>query len=154
DISSGAIRYFDVPPLGSEEISNIIQSYQIPKEKVQRYAEFCGGSPRVAHVVGWNLLNNPEDLLQSTDTINIWDRFISGVDNLHSEETRRKRLVLQHIALFKRFGFERAVVSEAKSIAKLVEEADPQITWSRFQEIVRELRQRKILQGEYTLYIT
>jgi len=154
DSASGTIRYFDVPPLGSGEISGIIQGYQIPKEKVQRYVEFCGGSPRVAHVVGWNLLNNPEDLLQSLDTVNIWDRFISGGDDPRSEKMWQRRLVLQHIALFKKFGFERPVVNEAKAISGLVEEADRQITWARFQEIVRELRQRKILQGEYTLYIT
>jgi hypothetical protein len=154
DDSSGTIRYFNVPPLGSGEISRIIQSYQIPKEKIQRFVEFCGGSPRVAHVVGWNLLKNPEDLLQSPYAVNIWDRFISGSDDHQNEKTRQRRLVLQHIALFKRFGFERLVVSEAKEIAKLIEEADRQISWARFQEIVQELRQRKILQGQYTLYIT
>jgi hypothetical protein len=154
DRATGSIRYFDVPPLGSGEISRIIQGYQIPKEKAQRFTEFCGGSPRVAHVVGTNLLNNPEDLLQSSETVNIWDRFIGGIDDLHSEKTRQRRLVLQHISLFKRFGFESAVISEAKAIAKFVEEADRQITWARFQEIIQELRQRKILQGEYTLYLT
>lgn len=39
-------------------------------------------------------------------------------------------------------------------MAKLVEQANPQITWARFKEIVRLLRERKILQGETTLYIT
>ena len=60
----------------------------------------------------------------------------------------------KHLALFKRFGFERSVANEAQAIAKKVEMADPQVTWARFQRIVDTLRKRKILQGEFTLYIT
>ena len=43
---------------------------------------------------------------------------------------------------------------DAQAIAKKIETADPQITWNRFQEIVDNLKRRKILQGDFTLYIT
>lgn len=67
---------------------------------------------------------------------------------------RERRLVLQHIALFKRFGYGRQIVDEAQAIAKIIEKVDPVLTWPKFQEIIRNLQARKILQGENTLYIT
>ena len=58
------------------------------------------------------------------------------------------------MALFNQFGFENPVGEEAKAVAKKIEQADPQITWPIFQEIVDNLKKRKILQGEFTLAIT
>lgn len=154
DETGGNIAYADAPPLGKDEIVAIIREYGVPKDKVERWAEFCSGSPRVAHVIGWNLKNNPEDLLKPPDTFNIWDRYIVGGDDPQSARVEQRRLVLRHLALFKRFGYGARVDAEARAIAKIVQEADSQITWARFQEIVKELCDRKILQGETTLYIT
>lgn len=155
DDSSG-ISYFDLPPLEEAQISSIIQGYGIPKDQADRWARAreCSGSPRVAHVVGSNLINNPEDILKSPSTVNVWERYIVGLDDPNSEEVRQRRIVLRHIALFKRFGYGQPVAVEAKAIAELIQQADPQITWRRFQEIIRSLRDRQILQGENTLYIT
>ncbi|RLA96135.1 MAG: hypothetical protein DRG83_17750, partial [Deltaproteobacteria bacterium] len=154
DATSGDVNYLKTPPLEKEHVSEIIQGYGIPNDQADRWAEFCGGSPRVAHVFGQNLKSNPEDLLKPPDTINVWERYIVGGDDPNSDQVRQRRLVLQHVALFKRFGFGRPFISEVRAIADKVEQADPQITWARFQEIIRDLRSRKILQGEYTLYIT
>lgn len=154
DTTSGNILYFNTPPLDKEQISSIIQKYGIPKDQADRWSDFCSGSPRVAHVIGWNLQNNPADLLRPPDTINVWERFIVGADNPTDQQVQQRRLVLGHIALFKRFGFERPVIAEAQAIAKIAEQADPHITWARFQDIIKNLRERKILQGENTLYIT
>jgi len=154
DESSGKTVYFVPPPLAGLQISAIIQDYKIPKDQADRWSELCSGSPRVAHVIGQNLITNPEDLLKTPDTINVWERYIVGRDDPNSEDVRQRTLVLRHIALYKRFGYERSVVTDAKLIARRVQDADPQITWSRFQEIIKVLRDRKLLQGEYTLYIT
>ncbi len=69
DDTSGSIIYLDAPALGKEEISNIIQSYGVVKDQADRWADLCSGStqvydgsPRVAHMIGWNLKNNPEDV--------------------------------------------------------------------------------------------
>ncbi len=153
DDSSG-ISYFDVPPLGEAQISLIIQGYGIPKDQADRWARECSGSPRVAHVFGWNLSNNEVDLLKPPGTVDIWERYIVGPDDPSSEEVRQRRTALRYIALFKRFGYGQPVVAEAKAVAQLVQRADPQITWPRFQEIVRSLKNRRYLQGENTLYIT
>ena len=154
DDTSGAIIYLDPPPLESEYTSAIIQSYAVSKDQAERWAAICGGSPRVAHVIGWNLKNNPQDLLKTPDTVNIWDRYIAGGDKLNSEGTLQKKLVLRHLALWKRFGYGEHVVAEAKLIAKVIEQANVSITWPRFQEIIQQLRASKLLQGENTLYIS
>ena len=147
---SGGITYYNTPPLEDEQIRNIIiQEYQIPADQAGRWTELCDGSPRVAHVIGQNLLNYPEDLLRPSGTVDIWERYIVGRANSDSQEIREKRRVLRYIALFKRFGFERFVMTEARAIAQKVG-----IEWNRFQEIIDDLKNRKILQGEFTLYIT
>lgn len=153
DDSSG-ISYFDVPPLEEAQISGIIQGYGIPKDQADRWARECSGSPRVAHVFGWNLINNPEDMLKPSGAVDIWERYIVGPDDPGSQEVRQRRLVLQHIALFKRFGYGRPVANEARAVAELIQKANLQITWPRFQEIIKSLRDRKTLQGENTLYIS
>ena len=152
---SGGITYHYTPLLNNEQIRNIIiQEYQIPADQANRWAELCDGSPRVAHVIGWNLMNNPEDLLKSPSTVDIWERYIAAGDAPNSEKTEQRRLVLQHLALFKRFGYERSVVREAQAIAERVKMANPQITLDKFEDIIYQLRERRILQGGAILYIT
>ena len=151
---SGGITYYDMPPLAREQIGNIlIQEYEISPEQADRWAELCDGSPRVAHVIGWNLVNYPEDVLKTPSSVDIWERYIAAGDQ-DSEKTKHRRLVLQHLALFKRFGYERYVDHETQSIGEKVKEADSDITPYKFEEIIFELRERKILQGDSTLYIT
>lgn len=146
---SGGITYHDTPPLDNEQIRRIIQKYTLHDFQADRWAEFCSGSPGVAHVIGGNLEKNPEDVLKPPDTVDIWGRYVAGNDDPISPEVKQRQRVIRHLALFKRFGFERSVVAEAQSIAKKAE-----VPWIDFQEIVKGLRDRKILQGDFTLYIT
>ena len=154
DETSGTTVYLDAPALGKEETVAILQEYGVPTDRVERWVEFCSGSPRVAHVIGANLKSNPENVLKSPDTVDVWARYIVGGDNARSEHLRQRRIVLEHLALFKRFGFGPRVSAEAKAIAAIIREAEPAITFPRFEEIVKELQVRRILQGENTLYIT
>jgi hypothetical protein len=154
DETSGNICHINTLPLEETQISDIIQEYGIPKDQANRWSELCSGSPRVAHVFGQNLKYNPEDLLKSPDTINVWDRYIVGYENPNSADVIQRQLVIRHLALFKRFGFGKQVIKEAQAIAKMIGKADPNITWPRFKEIVHNLKASKILQGETTLYIT
>ena len=154
DEPTGDIAYFNAPPLEIEQIRNIIESYTIPTDVAERFSELCDGSPRVAHVVGLNLRNHPEDLLKPLDTVDVWGRYIVGGADPNSQDIKQRQRVLRHIALFKRFGFGKTVVDEAKAIGRKVEAVDRDITWPRFQEIIADLKKRRILQGEVTLYIT
>ena len=152
---ASGITYAYTEPLDEEQIRDIIQqSAPISNVEADRWVELCSGSPRVAHVIAENLRSHPEDVLKPPGEVNIWERYVAGSDQPASQEVEERRLVLQHLALFKRFGFERSGADEARAIAKKVEMENPQITWARFQRIVDTLRKRKILQGEFTLYIT
>lgn len=152
DDTAGNIKYFNIPPLNKKQISSIIQNYKVPEDQADRFAELCSGSPRVAHVVGCNLRNNPEDLLKTPDTNNIWERYI--IDTPNSQEVQERKRVLRYISLFKRFGFKKPLEDEGKAISSMISKADPQITYEKFSEIIKYLIFRKVLQGETTLYIT
>ena len=154
DSTSGDVVYLNAPVLEDEGIVGILESYQLPEDQSRRWSDFCSGSPRVAHVLGFNLRSNPGDMLKPTDTVNVWARYIQGADAPDSEVVRQRSLVLRYISLFKRFGYGGLLASEARAVAELAREADPGITWPRFQEIVRQLRDQRILQGETTLYVT
>ena len=154
DQTTGDISYLDASPLEEDQIVGILQGYGVLEDQARRFSELCSNSPRVAHVLGANLRSNPEDLLRPLDTVNIWDRYLQGGDAPESELVRQRTLALRYISLFKRFGFGRPLVPEAQTVSKLIQEADSSVTWFRFQEIVGDLRSRRILQGETTLYVT
>ena len=154
EVRAGGITYHDTLPLNDEQIRSIIQKHitTISNAEADRWGELCGGSPRVAHVIGENLVNHPEDLLKPPSTVNIWERYVAAGDD--REKTEHRRLVLQHLALFKRFGYEQFVAKEAEAIAEKIKSANANITSHEFENIIYELRERRILQGESTLYIT
>jgi len=131
-----------------------LEEYGIGKHDAGRWAEYCQGCPRVAHVIGENLRQNRADVLQPPATVNLWDRFIVGHDDPSSEEVQLRKIVLRYVSLFERFGFEPPVDAEAQFIASMAEACDSRLTWPRFQSLIASLKQRRIIQGATTLYIT
>jgi hypothetical protein len=152
--AAGTTVVQDASPLNDGQVTEIIAGYGVPEDQARRWAELCDGSPRVAHVVGLNLKQNPDDLLKQPDTVDLWNRYIAGNDAPNGPTVAERRTTLEYIALFKRFGFDGMLASEAQAIAALVQEDNPAITWPQFRRIVQDLRKRKILQGAVTLYIT
>ena len=144
----------EVEPTGSEQIISILVDHHIPKNDARRWAEFCEGCPRVAHVLGVNLSANPSDLLAPPTITDVWRRFIDGRDTSDTETSQLRRLVLQYCALFERFGFEQPVEKEADFIQSLAQQCDHRITNLKFRAIIKDLQSRRILQGKTTLYIT
>lgn len=154
DLSADSrMRVIQCPMLAKEQIKAIISEYTGEDHAVDRWAEFCDGSPRVAHAVGENLRSNPEEILKEPATVPIWDRYVHGSTKTRSAEQAQHETVLRCISLFHKFGFEPPVDSEARFIAGLAAEVDPSITWPRFQTIVKHYRDRRILQGKTTLFI-
>ncbi|MDD9974900.1 MAG: hypothetical protein OXU27_12885 [Candidatus Poribacteria bacterium] len=151
-VAGSDISELETSPLTDDQISTIIQGYGISKEQADLYLEFCDGSPRMAHHTGKILGDDPGNPSQLLTEDRLYKSFYDFGDT--QEEVQQRELVLQYIALFKRFGFGGPVVADAQAIAKKAQEANPLITWSRFQQIVDNLKRRKILQGEFTLYIT
>src|SRR5262245_47236302 len=137
-----------------EQIASILSEYGNDKNDPRRLSEDCQGCPPVAHVIGENLRQNRADLLQPPATVDLWDRFIVGRDDPNSEEVQLRRIVLRYVSLFERFGFEPPVEHEAMWIASMAAKCDARLTWDRFQWVIASLRQRRIIQGATTLYIT
>lgn len=148
-----AMKTFNCPKLQEEQIKEILSEYISNKPELSNWASWCDGSPRVAHAVGENLKSNPENILKSPADVPIWDRFIVGHKVTDSTEAEQHRIVLRHIALFQKFGFESPVHEEGQFICSLIQETDQTITWGKFQSIVQYYRKKRILQGRHTLFI-
>ena len=155
-IVGSGISELETLPLTDDQISTIIQGHGASQEQADQYIEFCDGSPRMAHHTGKVLDSYPRDPSQLLSDNYLYQSFYVDFarEKLNSPEIQQRELVLQYIALFKRFGFGQPVVTDAQAIAEKVREANPLVTWSRFQRIVDDLKRRKILQGQSTLYIT
>ncbi len=155
-IAGEGISEFETERLENEQILTIIQEYDVSREQAERYLQFCDGSPRMAHHTGKILASHPGDPSQLLSDDYLYRSFYVDFrrEDPNSREVQQRELVLQYIALFKRFGFGQLVITDAQAIAEKVEAADKDITWSRFQNIVDNLKKRKILQGGSTLYIT
>ena len=146
------IERLNVPQLADEAIKKILANRIGNSLDLDRWVVICEGSPRVALAVAENLASNPEDLLRPPSTVPIWARFLHGYGTRDDSAARQVDCVTQHLALFSRFGFEEPVANEAAYISRLVQKVDPTIGWARFQEIVQELRARRVLQGSRTLF--
>lgn len=151
--ADSSMKVFYCPPLEKEQVAEIIAGYIGPRHENSNWAEWCDGSPRVAHAVGDNLQRNPDDILKPPATVPIWDRFVLGHQKIGEREAEEHLLILRHIALFRRFGFDAPVDHEARFISDMIQTANPAITWSRFQSIVQHHRKRRVLQGQKTLFI-
>lgn len=145
------MQTLQVPALEIAQVEEILRGYVGDSSGLHNWAEWCGGSARVAHALGENLRDNPEDILRTPGTVPVWERFISGYGKAGNDDS--DRVVLRHIALFEKFGARTPVQNEADFIAKLVAKADTTITRSKFDSIVTYYRQRRILQGDRTLRI-
>lgn len=146
------IERVHAPRLPDETIKKILESRVGESSELDRWVAICEGSPRVAQAVADNLYANPDDLLKPPATVPIWTRFLHGYSGRNDSSARQVNCVSQHLALFNRFGYEAPVGDEALYIFALVQKVDPTIGWARFQEIIQNLRARRVLQGSKTLF--
>lgn len=146
------IERIAVPRLPDEAVRKILASRVGESHELDRWVAICEGSPRVAQAVADNLRANPDDILRSPATVPIWARFLHGYGSRDESSARQIDCVTQHLALFSRFGYESPVGDEAVYVAELIRDVDPTIGWARFQEIIQNLRARRVLQGSRTLF--
>ena len=140
-----------VPPLGEDQMAAIFDDHGIPKPSAMPFVRLCGGSPRVAHLVAENLRQDREDLTEPADVTlaNVWDRYIHGPNDSTGDVADRRVRIARWISLFERFGYRRDVNEESRLIATLAG-----VSWEQFSDVIADWRGRKVLQGDYTYYIT
>lgn len=147
-------RVVTVDPTGAEQIVAILKDHSVSENDAKRWAGYCEGCPRVAHVIGANLTANRSDLLAAPTTSEVWRRFIDGREAPDSESVVLRRIVLHYCSLFERFGFESPVADEGNFIQELAHQCDSRVTLPTFRRIISELKARRIIQGTTTLYLT
>lgn len=151
---NGTTKRISLPPLDDKEVADILKEYEIPGEYIDRWARICQGSPRWAKIIGENLKNNSKDVLALPDNVPVVNRYIAGTDNPDSELVKGRKLILCFLALFKRVGYKAPVADEADAVYALIAKYDSSITRAQFDDSIRNLHDRRILQGEKTYYIT
>ena len=153
--SASEYRLFEMPPLPIAEIEIILKTYDVDPGSTAGWADLSDGSPRVAHVIGQNLRDHPDDPLKSDGMARSWVRCLAGDIDSASAEYRKRHLVLSSLALFKKFGWGPPVRAGAHEVYDLVVSMlDSGISKVQFDGIVRQMASRKVLQGDNFLYIT
>ena len=145
-------RVFTCPILDQSGIQKIIEHYIENTHDLTRWTALCGGLPLMAHILGKKLYDDPESILQEPSLDWICDKYIKGRN--FDENNEHRRVVLEYLSLFRRFGFEESKKEESKFVYELVKKGNPDIGWDKFQSIVITLRKENILKGRVTLYIT
>jgi hypothetical protein len=141
--------------LPAAEIETILLSYGVDPAMAPQWASMCEGSPRVAHVIGQNLKEHPQDPLKGDGLGQIWFRYLAGDVDRNSELYRKRHLIMSSLSLFKKFGWAPSVRSEAYEVYDLIiSKLDHGISRAEFGSVIEQMVSRKVLQGDNYLYIT
>ena len=152
----------DVEVVGTEneQIAKIIREHtdELPDRDhpdkdagIDEWAKYCHLSPRAAHIVGHNLVHNPDDLFRPPGNVLVWERWISSGGGSSYED---RYTALLWLSLFTKFGMDAPHERDMEEIAQLVAVRHPEMTWQRFKRATRSLRDIKVLQGHSIVYIT
>lgn len=143
----------EIPTLSQAAIKQIIDSYGgVARDRLEFWADLAGSSPRFAHMIGYNLSKFPEDPLHPID--NLINRMIAGNEDPNSTIALKRTTIIKYISLFRRFGYKHEYSDEAKNVWAFIYDFDTNISWNDFLDAVKDLRSRKLLQGDATYYIT
>lgn len=121
---------------------------------LDKWADYCGMSPRVARVVGHNLACNPDDLLRPPASVPVWERWILGDGAAGGRNREDRHTALLWLSLFTKFGMDGPHGRDMEEIARLVAVRHPEMTWRRFERAAWTLRDLKVLQGHSIVHIT
>lgn len=152
----GNVKYVDLntsEKLSEEAIKRIIESYGSKDEDAGRWARYCDGSPRMAHMIGENLKFNNADILKNPGYDEAMELCIANRDQIGSPAFDRRKRILMWLSLFTKFGWSQAHPNERRFILAKIARFE-NLSEGEVEDIVKELRDRKILQGDKTLYIS
>ena len=144
-----------IPELGEPEIKRIIQGYGAPVDeaKVAALASLCAPSPRYAHRLAGRMLSDPDGLFRRPlDPAWLHRNYIAGALDVEGAEYADREAVLTWFGLFEMVGHDPPYEAESEFLAQYAEMHDG-IAPGRFDRIVGDLRDLKILHGYKTLYV-
>ena len=144
-----------IPELGEPEIKRIIQGYGAPVDeaKVAALASLCAPSPRYAHRLAGRMLSDPDGLFRRPlDPAWLHKNYIAGALDVEGAEYGDREAVLTWFGLFEMVGHDPPYEAESEFLARGAEMHDG-IAPGRFNRIVGDLRDLKILHGYKTLYV-
>lgn len=140
------------------QIADIIREYaKAPAARnadFDKWVDYCRMSPRAAHVVGHNLVYNPDDLLRPPAHVPVWERWISSGGATGGRNCGDRYTALLWLSLFTKFGMDAPHGRDMEEIARLVAVRHPEMTWQRFKRAALSLRDIKVLQGHSIVHIT
>lgn len=149
--SDSETQVIKLSKLSNEDFSNILVSeYNIEKTLASHIASFCEGYPRIAHYIGKNFISKQEVLDNLDD---ILTSLIIG-NETNQDNIRNIICVMQYFSIFKKFGFSESFEEEKNFVLNLIKCELPNLTSINLENIVNDLKRRKILQQEHTLYIS
>ena len=152
---SDDVDALSIPELGEPEIKRIIQGYGAPVDeaKVAALASLCAPSPRYAHRLAGRMLSDPAGLFRRPlDPAWLHRNYIAGTLDVEGAEYEDREAVLTWFGLFEMVGHDPPYEAESEFLAQNAEMHDG-IAPGRFDRIVGDLRDLKILHGYKTLYV-
>lgn len=151
----GDMSYVDLntaEKLSDEAVKKIIESYSIANDDAGRWAEFCNGSPRMAHMIGGNLQYN-SSVLRNPSYDAAMELCIANRDRIDSDEFNTRKKVLMWLSLFTKFGWSTEFANERKFILGKIMQKEG-LSEGDVEGVILVLKERKIIQGDKTLYIS
>lgn len=148
----------ELKPVNSDVVEEILQNEwsEIPEPSIKRVAEFAEGFPQIAALLIENVPaesdEDTENLLEIDDH-QLFNRLIIGRDGLEVASVSEVKQVLEAFALFERVGWQNKDGKRHTETEWLIEQFrfDESIGVRKFERIVRQQRDRGILEGDHYL---
>lgn len=149
----GKPLYYLLKSLSIDDLKEILLSsyVDLPQYLVERFSEFSEGFPKFALDLALRHKENPSEytnIVKLTDRF-LLNKFIAGNLDINSVKFENTKRVLMGIALFKRVGYKDRLLAQAKWVCNEIS----RVEWEEFQLIVKEQRERGIIEGYYYLRI-
>lgn len=140
--------------LSEETIAKIIENHGLQNDIARRWARFCSNSPRAAHDIAMSLrLDHQSSLHTSPSLDGAMNLLLANRGDIGTNAFTIRKTVLMWLSLFLKFGWSRELAEERRFIIhKIMSKTGYSET--DISMVVKDLRDRKVLQGENTLYIS
>jgi hypothetical protein len=146
-------KLYTVTQMEDGKIEEIIEneSPDIPSEIRKRISRFSEGSPRIASIliISYIRSTGTAEELFLVDDRTLMNRLIGPGLKEHDASFKLIKRVLRGISLFEKIGFKDPVNMEYEWLADYIG-----VSFDDFEEVIKEQRDRGIIQGDYYLYVS